>query len=143
MYMCIILPVCACTLYTLIQAELTRQQNEFKIKLKELEDSLLSRLSSAGGNFLGDTALVENLETTKRTATEIEKKVEEAKTTEKNINIARENYRPAAARSSLLYFILNDLEKINPLYQFSLKVWKKSVIKEYTMSNEKTQGVKL
>ena len=57
------------------QAELTRQQNEFKIKLKELEDSLLSRLSSAGGNFLGDTALVENLETTKKTAKEIEEKV--------------------------------------------------------------------
>ena len=54
---------------------MTKQQNEFKIKLKELEDSLLSRLSSAGGNFLGDTTLVENLETTKRTATEIEKKV--------------------------------------------------------------------
>ncbi len=48
---------------------MTKQQNDFKIKLKELEDSLLSRLSSAGGNFLGDTALVErNLETTKRTA---------------------------------------------------------------------------
>lgn len=58
-----------------LQAELTRQQNEFKIKLKELEDSLLSRLSSAGGNFLGDTALVENLEITKRTAHEIEQKV--------------------------------------------------------------------
>ena len=58
-----------------IQADLTRQQNEFKIKLKELEDSLLSRLSSAGGNFLGDTALVENLEITKRTAQEIEQKV--------------------------------------------------------------------
>ena len=57
------------------QAELTKQQNDFKIKLKELEDSLLSRLSSAGGNFLGDTALVENLETTKRTAAEIEQKV--------------------------------------------------------------------
>lgn len=59
----------------IFQAELTRQQNEFKIKLKELEDSLLSRLSSAGGNFLGDTALVENLEITKRTAHEIEQKV--------------------------------------------------------------------
>ncbi|XP_064397633.1 dynein beta chain, ciliary-like [Halichondria panicea] len=56
------------------KAELTKQQNDFKIKLKELEDSLLSRLSSAGGNFLGDTALVENLETTKRTAAEIEQK---------------------------------------------------------------------
>lgn len=59
----------------ILQAELTRQQNEFKIKLKELEDSLLSRLSSAGGNFLGDTSLVENLEITKRTVAEIEIKV--------------------------------------------------------------------
>jgi dynein heavy chain len=105
------------------KAELTRQQNEFKIKLKELEDSLLSRLSSAGGNFLGDTALVENLETTKLTAQDIEKKVAEALLTEKKINEARENYRPAAARASLVYFILNDLEKINPLYQFSLKAF--------------------
>eukprot|EP00731_Ephydatia_muelleri_P038546 Em0801g2a len=105
------------------KAELTRQQNEFKITLKDLEDSLLSRLSAAGGNFLGDTALVENLETTKRTASEIEEKVKEATVTEKKINEARENYRPAAARASLLYFILNDLIKINPLYQFSLKAF--------------------
>ena len=96
--------------------------NQFTIKIKELEDSLLARLSAAGGNFLGDYALVENLENTKRTAAEIEVKVAEGKTTEVKINEAREQYRPAAARSSLLYFILNDLNKINPIYQFSLKV---------------------
>lgn len=60
-----------------LQANLTKSQNEFKINLKELEDSLLARLSAASGNFLGDTALVENLETTKRTAMEIEEKVGE------------------------------------------------------------------
>lgn len=59
----------------LSQANLTKSQNEFKIKLKELEDSLLARLSAAGGDFLRDTALVENLEITKRTAKEIEEKV--------------------------------------------------------------------
>ena len=104
------------------QANLTQQMNQFTIKIKELEDSLLARLSAAGGNFLGDYALVENLENTKRTAAEIEVKVAEGKTTEVKINEAREQYRPAAARSSLLYFILNDLNKINPIYQFSLKV---------------------
>ena len=64
------------------QLELTKKQNEFTITLKELEDNLLARLSAAGGNFLGDTALVENLETTKRTASEIEVQVAEAKVTE-------------------------------------------------------------
>lgn len=58
-----------------LKAQLTKQQNDFKIMLKSLEDDLLSRLSSAGENILGDTALVENLEITKRTATEIEEKV--------------------------------------------------------------------
>ena len=106
-----------------LKAELTQQQNEFKITLKGLEDGLLARLSAAGGNFLGDTALVENLEQTKKTATTIEKKVAQAKITEKNINEAREHYRPAAIRAALLYFILNELSKIHPMYQFSLKAF--------------------
>ncbi|EDW38589.1 GL12690 [Drosophila persimilis] len=106
-----------------LKAELTKQQNDFKIMLKKLEDDLLSRLSSAGENILGDTALVENLETTKSTASEIEVKVAEAKITSKKIDKAREYYRPAAARASLLYFILNELNTINPIYQFSLKAF--------------------
>uniref|UniRef100_UPI0035900BF2 dynein axonemal heavy chain 17-like n=1 Tax=Myxine glutinosa TaxID=7769 RepID=UPI0035900BF2 len=106
-----------------LKANLTTQQNNFKISLKQLEDSLLARLSSASGNFLGDIELVENLESTKITATEIEQKVAEAKATEVKINEAREFYRPAAIRASLLYFILNDLNKINPIYQFSLKAF--------------------
>jgi dynein heavy chain len=61
-----------------LKADLTRQQNQFKITLKELEDSLLARLSAAEGNFLGDYALVENLEVTKRTAAEIEVKAAQA-----------------------------------------------------------------
>uniref|UniRef100_A0AAQ5YU21 Dynein axonemal heavy chain 17 n=1 Tax=Amphiprion ocellaris TaxID=80972 RepID=A0AAQ5YU21_AMPOC len=116
-----------------LKSDLTKQQNGFKITLKMLEDNLLSRLSSASGNFLGDTELVENLETTKRTAAEIEEKVKEAKVTEAKINEARECYRPAAARASLLYFIMNDLNKIHPMYQFSLKafsvVFQKAVLK--------------
>ncbi|OBS73367.1 hypothetical protein A6R68_12044 [Neotoma lepida] len=116
-----------------LKANLTKSQNEFKIVLKELEDSLLARLSAASGNFLGDTALVENLETTKHTANEIEEKVQEAKITESKINEARENYRPAAERASLLYFILNDLNKINPIYQFSLKAF--NVVFEKAIQN--------
>ncbi|XP_062830067.1 dynein axonemal heavy chain 9 isoform X3 [Anolis carolinensis] len=106
-----------------LKSDLTKQQNGFKITLKTLEDNLLSRLSSASGNFLGDTALVENLEVTKQTAAEIEEKVQESKVTETKINEAREHYRPAAARASLLYFIMNELNTIHPMYQFSLKAF--------------------
>lgn len=106
-----------------LKSNLTKQQNDFKITLKTCEDNLLERLSSATGNILGDVELVENLETTKKTATEIEIKVEEAKITSVKIDEAREQYRPCAARASLLYFILNDLNRINAIYQFSLKAF--------------------
>ncbi|XP_001843519.2 dynein beta chain, ciliary isoform X3 [Culex quinquefasciatus] len=105
------------------KADLTTQQNTFKITLKMLEDDLLSRLSSAGENVLEDASLVLNLEKTKKTAAEVEIKVREGKKTSEAIDIARESYRPAAERASILYFILNDLHKINPIYQFSLKAF--------------------
>ncbi|XP_035866411.1 dynein heavy chain 11, axonemal isoform X1 [Phyllostomus discolor] len=107
-----------------LKLALTKHQNDFKIELKHLEDDLLLRLSAAEGSFLGDTQLVERLETTKATAAEIEHKVIEAKDNEEKINEARERYRPVAARASLLYFVINDLRKVNPIYQFSLKAFK-------------------
>lgn len=76
-----------------LRAGLTKQQNDFKITLKSLEDDLLKRLSSAGPDILSDSALVINLETTKKTAADIEIKVEEGKVTAVKIDEARERYR--------------------------------------------------
>lgn len=74
----------------------------------------LGTQQEGGHRFVCDGVLV--------TPTPLHLQVKEAKVTEVQINVARENYRPAAERASLLYFILSDLCKINPIYQFSLKV---------------------
>eukprot|EP01028_Stygiella_incarcerata_P003513 TRINITY_DN1708_c0_g1_i1.p1 TRINITY_DN1708_c0_g1~~TRINITY_DN1708_c0_g1_i1.p1 ORF type:complete len:4499 (-),score=1316.34 TRINITY_DN1708_c0_g1_i1:2775-16271(-) len=105
------------------KAFLIRQQNEFKIELKKLEDSLLERLSNATGDILGDTELIENLERTKKTSVEIEEQVKKSRVTEREINAAREHYRPVASRGSLLYFLLDSLYKMEPMYQFSLNAF--------------------
>lgn len=104
-----------------MKAKLTVQQNKFKIYLKDLEDDLLARLASAKENILDDNELVRNLEATKRTTDDIEIKVNETRATAMQIDDARNMYRPAANRASLLYFILFDLGRINPIYRFSLK----------------------
>ena len=67
-----------------------------------------------------DVELIENLENTKVTAQEIAEKSKEAKVTEASINASRETYRPAAARSSLIYFVLNQLWVVEHMYQYSL-----------------------
>ena len=105
------------------RAELVKQENDFKIALKALEDDLLIRLSKAQGEFLADTCLVDSLEKTKATSNDIIQRSAEAAQTAQAVNQVRELYRPAAARASLLFFIIGDLQQLNPIYQFSLKAF--------------------
>mmetsp|Transcript_13737 Transcript_13737/g.31794 ORF Transcript_13737/g.31794 Transcript_13737/m.31794 type:complete len:4493 (-) Transcript_13737:49-13527(-) len=100
--------------------ELLVQQNEFKIKLKQLEDDLLFRLSSSEGDILADVELIEGLEITKATSKEIHEKVELAKETEKGIQVAREVYRPVGIRGALLYFLMDSLWILDHMYRYSM-----------------------
>jgi dynein heavy chain len=96
------------------------QQNEFKIKLKELETGLLRQLAESKGDILEDVKLIENLEYSKKLSVEIKEKVEIAVETEKHINEASEAYRPAASRGALVFFLMSELYKIHSFYKFSL-----------------------
>ena len=102
------------------RAELIRMENEFKVQLVQLEDNLLFRLANAEGDILEDIELIENLEETKVTSLEIQEKVKEGKETAKAINVAREVYRPVASRGSLLFFLVDKLNALEHMYQFSM-----------------------
>lgn len=79
------------------------------------------KLANAKGDILDDIALIENLEYSKKLSVEIEEKVAIAKTTEARINETSENYRPAANRGALFYFLLSDMPKIHSFYKYSLE----------------------
>jgi len=100
--------------------EIVAQQNEFKIKLKELESGLLKQLAESEGDILEDIELIESLEYSKKLSTEIKEKVEIAVETEKNINEASEAYRPSASRGALVFFLMSELYKIHSFYKYSL-----------------------
>ncbi|XP_063485594.1 dynein axonemal heavy chain 2 isoform X3 [Symphalangus syndactylus] len=94
-----------------------------KRKLKELENEILRLLNEATGSLLDDVQLVNTLQTSKITATEVTEQLEASETTETNIDLAREAYRPCAQRASILFFVLNDMGCIDPMYQFSLDAY--------------------
>ncbi|KAI8923518.1 dynein heavy chain and region D6 of dynein motor-domain-containing protein [Entophlyctis helioformis] len=104
-----------------------------KKKLIELEDEILHLLSTAQGSLLDDEKLVNTLQSSKSIAEEVTQQLVVSEQTEKRIDAAREAYRPAAQRASILYFVLNDLASVDPMYQFSLdayvELFEKSIAK--------------
>ncbi|XP_070711337.1 dynein axonemal heavy chain 2 [Pempheris klunzingeri] len=94
-----------------------------KRSLQELEDEILRLLNEATGSLLEEVQLVNTLQTSKVTATEVSEQLESSEQTEIEIDSAREAYRPCAQRASILFFILNDMGRIDPMYQFSLDAY--------------------
>jgi dynein heavy chain len=91
--------------------------------LHDLEADILLRLSTATGNILDDVELIDTLANSKITSNMIKDRVVEAEKTEIEINNARESYRAAATRGSIIYFVIADLAGIDPMYQYSLEFY--------------------
>ena len=89
--------------------------------LLQLDALLLERLSSGSGNLLDDAELITVLRNTQKKAADVKKALHAAVETRESINEKREQFRPVAARGSILYFGIIDVSKINVMYQTSLK----------------------
>jgi dynein heavy chain len=107
----------------LLSEDLVKQQNDFTIKIKELEDNILQKLAVAQGDITEDVELIEGLEETKRIANDIAVKQIQATQTQATIKMTSEKYRGVANRSSLLFFLMNDLVKIHTYYIYSLEAF--------------------
>lgn len=83
----------------------------------------VSLLSAAGESLLDDLDLLNTLQTSKATSTSIQESLIITEQTEKEIDLAREGYRPCAKRASILFFVLTDMSAIDPMYQFSLDAY--------------------
>lgn len=96
-----------------------------KRALKEIEDKILQMLANSSGNILDDEELIEELGKSKVTSQAISARMVETENTTKEINAARNVYRPVAKRGSILYFVIASLPAIDPMYQFSLQYFSK------------------
>jgi dynein heavy chain 1 len=103
------------------RTDLMKVQGEFRLRLRTLEKLLLQALNESTGNILDDDKVIDTLETLKREAAEITRKVEETDVVMKEVEQVTSEYLPLAQGCSSVYFVLEQLNLVNHFYQFSLQ----------------------
>ncbi|RHY32869.1 hypothetical protein DYB32_002144 [Aphanomyces invadans] len=96
------------------------QSAKNKALLKDIEDKTLQILSSSEGNILEDESAINTMNQGKQVADQIKSEQVIAEATELEIDAVRQGYRPVAYASQVLFFCIDQLANIEPVYQYSL-----------------------
>eukprot|EP00753_Platysulcus_tardus_P011845 PLAT3317.25.p1 GENE.PLAT3317.25~~PLAT3317.25.p1 ORF type:complete len:2725 (+),score=1732.12 PLAT3317.25:536-8176(+) len=120
------------------KSELVLRMASEKRKLSELESEILRLLSSATGSLLEDEELVNALQSSKVISEEVIKQLVVSEETERKIDELRNSYRPVSRRASILFFVLNDMSRVDPMYQFSLDAYTDLFNRSITGSKDKS-----
>uniref|UniRef100_A0A3Q2VKF8 Cytoplasmic dynein 2 heavy chain 1 n=1 Tax=Haplochromis burtoni TaxID=8153 RepID=A0A3Q2VKF8_HAPBU len=102
------------------KTRLLQQEEDKKIQLAQLEESLLETLATAQGNILENRELIDSLNQTKASSALIQESLLESHRLQASLDQERDAYLPLAESASKMYFVITDLSKINNMYRFSL-----------------------
>ena len=102
------------------KTELLQTEENLKLQLEDLEESLLQELATAEGNILENKVLLESLNLTKTKSLTIADSLSESQKLQASLDQERNSYLPLAAYGSNLFFVISDLSKLNNMYRFSL-----------------------
>ncbi|XP_041980502.1 dynein heavy chain, cytoplasmic isoform X3 [Aricia agestis] len=105
------------------RSDLLKLQGEFHLRLRQLEKSLLQALNDAKGKILDDDSVIATLETLKKEADDIGRKVEETDKVIGEIETVSQQYLPLSQACSSIYFTMESLHQVHFLYQYSLKMF--------------------
>jgi dynein heavy chain len=78
-------------------------------------------LASESANFLEDEVLINALDQSNLKSVAIKKMMRDTSKVLVKIDAAREKYRVVATRGSTLYFVVADMSRVDPMYQYSLQ----------------------
>ncbi|CEP21047.1 unnamed protein product [Cyberlindnera jadinii] len=128
------------------RVEIIKLEGEYKVRLKELEESLLTSLSESKDDLLSNTSLIETLETLKKEAFVIETKIQETDEVMEKVNDIAVQYDMFVRNVVLVYGILCQLTSLDQFYQISLSSFISCIGKVLAVprgSSQKTRTLQL
>ena len=117
--------------------------SKFKRILAQKEKEILESLNNSISSLVETSDLINQLKESKSTAESIQKQASESEQSSVIINKTRDSYRSVAMRGSILYFVIDEISKIDPMYQYSLQYINKlftTAIKNMEREEEQTDA---
>ena len=103
------------------RSNLVKMQGQFNVHLRRLEKRLLQALNDSRGNILDDDVVIDTLETLKREAADISRKIGETEGVMAEVEAITAEYMAIAKACSAVFSVLEQLHHLNHFYQFSLQ----------------------
>jgi dynein heavy chain 1, cytosolic len=97
---------------------LLKLQGEQNVKLRELEDQMLAKISACEGSILEDDRVVEGMEVLMREGSQVEEQISKSDTVMKEVHQAVARFEPFAAICRKLFVLLEALRELSFLYEF-------------------------
>ncbi|KAL8274015.1 hypothetical protein Esti_002104 [Eimeria stiedai] len=92
-------------------------------QLQELEETMLQLLSNSSGSILDDAKLTETLKQARSTADGVKARLQQTAAVMAEVDLARAAYQPVAFRAAYLFFVVQELKKLDCMYTSSLTVF--------------------
>ncbi|XP_040068802.1 cytoplasmic dynein 2 heavy chain 1 [Ixodes scapularis] len=124
------------------RSDLLREEEDLRVRLSQLEDSLLEQLVSSQGDLLANRGLLSSLHRTKASSLGIEAALGESHRLQEALDQERKAYLPLAHFGSELYFLTRQLVKLNHMYVFSLASFLRLFISALKQSTSGNKGEK-
>jgi dynein heavy chain 1, cytosolic len=105
------------------RASVLKLQGEQNVKLRELEDQMLTKISACEGSILDDDALVQGMERLMLEGAQVEEQIESSDQIMKQVHEAVSRFEPFASICRNIYVLLESIREISFLYEFTAKTF--------------------
>ncbi|GET88580.1 dynein heavy chain, putative [Leishmania tarentolae] len=103
------------------RSKLLKAQGEYQLRLRVLEEKLLTCIAEAEGSLLDNDALIESLTQLKEEATSITGDIASSENAMREIRVVEDMYRPIATVVAQAHFALQRFEELNPYYCYDVR----------------------
>ncbi|KAJ3025524.1 UNVERIFIED_CONTAM: Cytoplasmic dynein 2 heavy chain 1 [Siphonaria sp. JEL0065] len=125
------------------KVQLLKSEEDLKLQLAGLEESVLKELASSDGNILENKSLISSLNETNSKSQSITKSLQNSLQLQKALDEERDKFTPLSEFGSSLFFAISEFSKVNQMYQFSLssflRIFEKALKFEGSASKDGTE----